>query len=127
MAKLSEEEEEQLAALQARRDAPDEDEDDDYAWVRTDGGGTVRLHGKRLRAYLKKHGLDDGDVADSSKADPLDPADGAPPAKKAAPAKKTAGKKIAPNSAGGTADDGDGAAGELDTDEPPARRRPVFF
>jgi hypothetical protein len=125
MGKLSPEKQAQLAALEAERDRNDDDDDDDYAWVRLESGATVRLHGKRLENYLISNGLDAGDAADSSKTDPLEgEAAGGAPGKKTAPAKKVPGKKIQPNAAGGTADDGDG---EIEPDEEPARRRPVFF
>lgn len=122
MGKLSPEKQAQLDALEAERDGTDDD-DDDYAWVRLESGATVRLHGKRLENYLIRNGLDAGDAADSSKTDPLE-GEAAAAGKKAAPAKKVPGKKIQPNAAGGTADDGDG---EIEPDEEPARRRPVFF
>lgn len=122
MGKLSPEKQAQLDALEAERDASDDD-DDDYAWVRLESGATVRLHGKRLENYLIRNGLDAGDAADSSKTDPLEgEAAGGAPGKKTVPAKKTApGKKTAAPA------EGDGGEEEVTADEEPARRRPVFF
>lgn len=123
MGKLSPEKQAQLDALEAERDASDDD-DDDYAWVRLESGATVRLHGKRLENYLIRNGLDAGDAADSSKTDPLEgeTAAGGAPGKKTVPAKKTApGKKTTAPA------EGDGGEEEVTADEEPARRRPVFF
>src|ERR1700735_383425 len=117
MGKLSPEKQAQLDALTAERDAAEND-DDDYAWVRLESGATVRLHGKRLHDYLKRNGLDGDEPGGDSQADPIEPdAATAAPGKKTAPAKKVPGKKIQPNAAGGTADDGDG---EIEAEPDPA-------
>jgi hypothetical protein len=72
MAKLSKEEADQLAALQAKHEAPDEVTE---AWFEPpDGTGRVRVTGRHAESLLKKYGL--WDEPEPAAADGDDQGDG---------------------------------------------------
>lgn len=100
MAKLSKEEADQLAALRAKEEAPDEEPDDDDAGP--GDGEVIMLRGKHADSFL---------------ATLLGPAK---PAKKAAPAKATAG-------AGAGAGEGETGEGETGEGEPPPKPANRYF
>lgn len=98
MAKLSDEEQAQLEALQAKADAPDEPEGF--------GDGVIVLTGTRADSFLSQLGFGGGGGASTK----------TPPAKKAAPAKKTA------RNAASRPADTDGDEDQDDEDDDPGQQ-----
>jgi hypothetical protein len=119
MARLTPQEQKQLDDLNARKDAPDDDELS--VWVRNGDGHETRLTGAAAKRWLVKNGYDEDDADDSSAGDPLD---GKGAGKSTPPAKKAA-KKAAPGAAG--AGTGEGEEDALDPDAEPPRARPRAF
>ncbi len=114
MAKLSAEQQKQLADLEALRDADDEET---VVWVRNKSGHETRLTGDRAERWLKANGYDHDDAEDSSAREPLDAA-GAPKTPKPKDPKTKTPK------AGDDQDDDQ----DVTPDEQPANRnrRPIF-
>lgn len=69
MGRLTNEQAQQLADLQALADAPD---DDDYeVWIKSDKGHETRIPSRRAGGYLKEHfGISLHDDPDPAGADP---------------------------------------------------------
>lgn len=125
MGKLSDEDKATLARLQKLQEEPDQDDDDDYIWVRS-GEHTIRLHGERARAYCRRNGIDLDDAEDSTKSSPVDAAAGGTAGQ--TPAKKAAPKKAAAAGAAGEQEAGavDGAE-NLEQDASAKGRPRQFF
>jgi hypothetical protein len=126
MGKLSDEDKATLARLQKLQEEPDQDDDDDYVWVRYDDGSTVRLHGERARSFCRRKGIDMDSAEDSTKSSPVDAAAGGTAGQ--TPAKKAAPKKAAAAGAAGEQEAGavDGAE-NLEQDASAKGRPRQFF
>lgn len=82
VAKLSAEQQKQLADLERIRDSDDGD-DETVVWVRNSDGHETRLSGARAERWLERNGYSEADAAKGA----------ALPEKKPDPAKKTPDKK----------------------------------
>lgn len=71
MAKLTDEEQAQLEALQARAAEAEENSDDDWEVTIEENGRAIRLPYSRAKAMLKRMGLDLEDIAETEP--PADP------------------------------------------------------
>lgn len=108
MAKLTKEEQEQLAALRAKEEAPDDDDDDGQG----DDGHVIVLRGSRADSFLE------------SLLGPSKPARKAPPAGNGK--RPPAGTKSKPGPADDDQGDDDQGDGEEQDDTPPPRANRYF-